>query len=220
MRIGPWRGSTSTAMMSVYVGPALNADAIQVTMDRLIQEGYDHVVTAAVADRDRGPFEQAGFVVKRQLYLLSRTLTDLPAVTNAPPLRTAHRWERSDILELDQAAFDDFWAFDRVGLLDAMSATPVRRIRVTKARPIEGYALAGVGTGVGYLQRLAVSPTATGKGLGGALVMDALAWMRRRSARQAYVNTQVENTRARDLYLRHGFRQLDDGLCILERSLR
>ena len=134
-------------------------------------------------------------------------------------LRTGRRWERSEVVQLDASAFDDFWRFDSTSLDDAAKATPTSRIRVTKERPFAGYALSGVARSVGYLQRLAVAPSAAGKGVGSGLLIDALRWMRRRGATIAYVNTQVENDRALDLYVRHGFQQMSEGLAILERPL-
>ena len=72
---------------------------------------------------------------------------------------------------------------------------------------------------IGFLQRLAVDPSAEGQGIGSALVVDALRWLSRTGARKAWVNTQPENLRARDLYLRHGFVEQDVGLDVLIRSL-
>ena len=204
VRIGPWRGSSDVAMLSPYVGPAIDHEALSGTLDRLATEGYRTVRTAAVPHRDLPTFEAAGFTVARELLLLSRPLDVIGARPDEPRLRTARRWERREILTVDQRAFDDFWSFDGAGLADAASATPVSRTRVPRARPVTAYALAGVASGVGYLQRLAVDPDAAGRGYGSALVLDALHWMRRRGAFRAYVNTQSDNDRALQLYLRHG----------------
>ena len=82
-----------------------------------------------------------------------------------------------------------------------------------------GYALFGRADDVGYVQRLAIHPDAQGQGLGPALLVDGLRWLRAHTARSAFVNTQVDNDRALHLYERVGFRRMPVGLCVLGRSL-
>ena len=72
----------------------------------------------------------------------------------------------------------------------------------------------------GYVQRLAVGPEAQGSGLGRALLVDGLRWLRRRGAARAVVNTQVDNERARALYESLGFRMAPSGLAVLGRDLQ
>ena len=84
---------------------------------------------------------------------------------------------------------------------------------------LAGYAIAGRGGDTGYLQRLAVHPAARGRGLGTALVVDALVWLRRRGASQGLVNTQRTNEGARALYLACGFKLLPESLSVLAREL-
>jgi ribosomal protein S18 acetylase RimI-like enzyme len=57
----------------------------------------------------------------------------------------------------------------------------------------------------GHLARLAVSPQAQGKGIGYALVRDALDQFERRGALRVTVNTQAENTVSLALYEKAGF---------------
>ena len=72
---------------------------------------------------------------------------------------------------------------------------------------------------MGYLQRLAVTTHCQGRGLGTLLVSDALAWLRRRGAQTALVNTPPDNERALALYQRCGFRIEPDRLAVLHRNL-
>ncbi len=82
-----------------------------------------------------------------------------------------------------------------------------------------GYTIAGRAGRRGYLQRLAVMPSAQGHGFGAALVVDALSWMAARGAHDAVVNTQTDNERALDLYVRLGFERQPEGLAVLGRRL-
>jgi GNAT superfamily N-acetyltransferase len=84
---------------------------------------------------------------------------------------------------------------------------------------IIGYAVCGRAGHRGYVQRLAVDPAAQGRGVGAALLVDGLRWLRRWGARDALVNTQVGNDRSLRLYQRSGFVLQPDGLAVLQRSL-
>ena len=63
------------------------------------------------------------------------TCEHLPAETGRT--RRARRRERDVLLATDQAAFDEFWAFDRDGLRQAARATPSSQFRITP-RPGSG----------------------------------------------------------------------------------
>jgi ribosomal protein S18 acetylase RimI-like enzyme len=89
----------------------------------------------------------------------------------------------------------------------------------TAGRRIVGYAVAGRAGPRGYLQRLAVAPSQAGRGVGSALVVDALVWMRDHGATRAVVNTQVVNERALALYEHLGFVRQPSGLAVLTRAL-
>ncbi len=99
-----------------------------------------------------------------------------------------------------------------------MAATPVRRLRVAEDGETPGviaYALTGRAGTSGYLQRLAVTPSHQGRGIGRALALDSLHWLRRHRAERALVNTQVTNDRAFGLYVSLGFVPDPHGLAVL-----
>jgi ribosomal protein S18 acetylase RimI-like enzyme len=122
-------------------------------------------------------------------------------------------------LQVDAAAFPASWRLDRTGLREAMVATPHARYRVATGPGVVGYAVAGRAGSRGYLQRLAVDPSLAGRGIGAALVVDALTWMRGHGVTRAVVNTQVVNDRALALYQRLGFVLQPIGLAVLRRPL-
>jgi ribosomal protein S18 acetylase RimI-like enzyme len=191
-------------------------------VDDLAASGYRSVLTAALSVGDQLPFLQAGFVVHERLHLLVRPLTDLP---DAPParLRRAHHRDRPDVLAVDAAAFPPFWRLDAPALAEALAATPSARFRVAGegrgSRPIVAYAVTGRAGPRGYLQRLAVHPDEQRAGLGSALVLDGMRWLRRWGAKEVVVNTQVGNEPAVRLYEALGFRLRPDGLAVLRLDL-
>jgi ribosomal protein S18 acetylase RimI-like enzyme len=171
---------------------------------------------------DQLPFLQAGFEVHERLHLLVRSLDDLPA--SAPvDLRRGHHADRPVVLEVDAAAFPPFWRLDAAGLADALAATPSARFRVAvdrkRPRPVVGYAVTGRAGPRGYLQRLAVQPDRQRSGIGGALVVDGLRWLRRWGAKEVLVNTQEGNEPAVRLYESLGFTLRPEGLAVLRLAL-
>ncbi len=84
---------------------------------------------------------------------------------------------------------------------------PIVRFAVATS-PRAGFALVESGRsdpGEAYLHYLAVDPDGTGRGVGGALLADAVAHARAAGFRSLTLEVRSENTRAIALYLRAGF---------------
>ena len=206
-RAGPWRGDGRIAYLApLPQGPMPSVEFLRRCLDTLAGRGYTAVLTSALAPAEARSFLALGFVEHERLRLLSHDLRRLP---NAPPgiLRRGRDTDWPQVLDVDASAFDRFWRLDRDGLDEALAATPTTRFRVAMAGSdrVVGYAVSGRAAADGYLQRLAVHPSERRNGLGSALVVDALRWMRRWKVRRAVVNTQFGNDAALALYLRLGF---------------
>ena len=222
LRVGRWRSDSPVAILSPAGDGALpSAPFLQQALSRLAEDGYTSVVTAALSRTEQAPFLAAGFQEQERLRLLSHDLRRLPPLVGLP-LRRALDGDRPAVLAVDEASFSPFWQLDDWSLQEAIEATPPTRYRVALdgRQQVVGYAIAGRTQRRGYVQRLAVHPTAQGRGLGSALVADGLQWMRRRGVERAVVNTQLGNEAARNLYLRLGFREENEGLAVLRQDLR
>lgn len=223
VRVGPWRSDPNVAhVVPLAESPPLTAAMVRHCCAVLGTRGYGSVVTSALARREQRGFLDDGFEVREELHLLAHDLGHLPPAPRSPGgarLRRGQRWHRPRTLEVDGLAFSPFWRLDRSGFDEAMTATPRARYRVATIDDVVGYAIAGRAGQRGYLQRLAVDPDTAGRGIGSALVIDALRWMAGRGVTGAVVNTQVDNERALALYLRLGFRLQPSGLAVLTRPL-
>ena len=82
------------------------------------------------------------------------------------------------------------------------------------------FSISGRASTWGYVQRVAVDPSARRRGLAHLLVADALGWMRRRDVERVLVNTATDNAAALALYRSLGFVERPERLTILERSLQ
>jgi ribosomal protein S18 acetylase RimI-like enzyme len=226
LRIAPWRGDTTTAYLTPARGRVTAAVLERLVVD-LVDDGFRTALTPALAAPEQEPFLAAGFAVHERLHLLVRGLDDLPVLAALDDrLRRGRRADRPRLLAVDAAAFPPFWQLDDAALDDALAATPSSRLRVSEDRAgtgdgerLNGYAVTGRAGPRGYLQRLAVDPVSRRHGLGSALVVDGLRWLRRWGAREVLVNTQEENGPALALYEALGFRRRAEGLAVLRRPL-
>lgn len=219
VRAGPWQGDSRVAYLVPFCsGPTLSVRFVRWAMAELGARGFSRVVTSALAPVDQVAFLGAGFEVQERLHLLSHDLETLPAPNVDAPAghRRARASDHPAVLDLDARAFPTFWRLDGQGLDDALAATPRTRFRViTLGGDMVAYALTGRAGRRGFLQRLAVDPERRRRGLGRALVLDALRWLRRRRVERVVVNTPTGNEAALALYQSLGFRREQRGLSVL-----
>jgi ribosomal protein S18 acetylase RimI-like enzyme len=222
-RTGPWRGDRAVALLApTPQDPAPSADFIRQCLTVLLSRGFRRVVTGALSPLEQTGFLAAGFGVEERLHLLAHDLALLPDPRPADArLRRARRRDRGAVLGVDHAAFPPFWRLDEPGLEEAVGATPRARFRVAAADDgaICGYAICGRAGTRGYVQRLGVDPARHGKGIGRALMLDGMRWMKRRGVERAVVNTQTTNEVALTLYQSLGFRLEPVGLSVLATEL-
>jgi ribosomal protein S18 acetylase RimI-like enzyme len=219
LRVGVWRGDDSIAYVAPLTDRAASAPMVRHACEVLARRGFRVVLTAALTEHERVGFVAEGFEVRDSLHLLAHDLNEWPGAPRTA-MRRGRKRDRPAALAVDHAAFPPFWRLDDGGLHEALSATPTARFRVaTSHRSIVGYCVTGRAGRRGYLQRLAVVPELQGRGIGRALVADALQWLARRGVTNTVVNTQVENERALQLYLAMGFRLQPSGLEVLGRTI-
>jgi ribosomal protein S18 acetylase RimI-like enzyme len=225
LQVAPWRGDTTIAYVVARHGPATTASVAR-CVDGLAAQGYRAALTTALPEADQAPFLSNGFTVHERLHLLTRPVEPIPELPEDPAsvvLRRGRRRDRARVLAVDGAAFPTFWRLDEAGLDDALSATPSARFRVATTGDDDetalGYAVTGRAGPRGYLQRLAVDPSAQRAGIGATLVIDALRWLKRWGGREVLVNTQEDNAGAIALYEHLGFRRQRDGLAVLHRTI-
>jgi ribosomal protein S18 acetylase RimI-like enzyme len=217
-RVAAWHGRADVASVALQGVDAPSTGALERLLRILREAGFREVVTNALAPGTSLPLVDVGFAVRGRLHLLTHDLNDLPSPSGRT--RRVTRVDGDVLLAVDADAFDEFWRFDRLALREARRATPKAHVRVAPGTGnVEGYALFGRAGTVGYVQRLAVAAESQHCGLGRALLGDGLRWMRRHGAERAMVNTQEDNERALELYLRAGFSRLPVGLCVLGREL-
>jgi ribosomal protein S18 acetylase RimI-like enzyme len=218
-RLAPWRGHPDIAQLVIGSDSHATVHSVDECLQRARTSGYRSIVTGAVTGDDSALFLAAGLAVREHLHLL---VTDL-VVEPAPPCRGTARptvRDRRAIVDLDDAAFEPFWRLGAAGIRDALDATPKSRLRVGHGEPrVAAYAITGRAGEYGYLQRVAVHPDARRRGWGRALVADALLWLWQHGTTRAFVNTQLENRAALELYEASGFTLMPERLSVLGGTL-
>lgn len=216
LRVARWHGCSDTALVAPSrPGRSLGRSDVERCVTLLNRAGVKQAFTPALNWLEAEPFFQAGFEVHENLYLLAHTLHGL-SPRSPHRVRRARRVHQTQVLALDNLAFDGFWRFDRAALKEARRATPYSRYTVAVAGDeVAGYAITGQARNRGYLQRLAVHPRHQGQGLATALVHDGFDWLWRRQSRMVMVNTQHQNRKALELYERLGFQREREGLVVL-----
>ncbi len=223
-RTGPWRGDGRVAYLAPLApAGAPSVDFLHRCLEALAAKGFERVVTSALAPAEQRGFLAVGFEEYERLHLLSHTMENVPRTPEtALPMRRGRSADWPAVLAVDAGSFAPFWRLDTEGLREAIEATPVTRFRVIAPRrggDVLAYAVTGLSSTQGYLQRLAVHPEHRRSGLGRALAIDGLRWLRRKAVSEAVVNTQLGNDAALQLYLSLGFRHEPIQLSVLHRRL-
>lgn len=187
----------------------------------LARQGFVYVRTGALSHADAAPLLKRGWQVAAHLHLLRHDLKNLtPWHSPRPRLERAKSADLAALVALDDDAFPTEWRLGRGGLTDATRATPHTRFRIAPGgEGPAGYAICGRSGREGYVQRLAVAEAHQGQGLGRALTLDGLRWLKRWRARSASVNTYVGNDVALQLYASLGFAEVRPGLMVLTIAL-
>jgi ribosomal-protein-alanine N-acetyltransferase len=198
-----------------------------------VATGSTVVRTGALFPHSVPPFLESGFRVADTLTLLERAGADrlpvnrsatsgsIPHAAGAVRLRRLRPSMLHEAAEIDRRSFSAPWANDASALADIMTATPYHRSRsVHLDGRMVAFSISGRADRSGYVQRLAVDPSARRRRFAQLLLDDALGWMQRRGVSQMMVNTAADNRPALALYESIGFERQPGALLILERVLR
>ena len=234
-RLGSWPYDPSVAhlvLLDHHMVPDGKDVAEWIRMATL--QGATSLRTGALFPESAHAFEQAGFHTIDTLTLLECNLrSSLPVrlSTSRFSRQGAAKQRRATLCrlrladlgnaaEVDRRAFNSPWNNDQETLTEICRATPHYRSRaVTDNGQMIAFAISGRTSSCGYIQRLAVDPTAQRRGVGNALVVDSLEWLLRRNVGRVIVNTATDNHGAISLYRSIGFETRPETLVILEISI-
>lgn len=175
------------------------------------EQGFARLLGPLVPESEAAPYLACGMDVAQRIVVLRLDRLERRArpVSPAPVgvgVRRATPSDAAAVLKVDEASFDEFWAYDT-----PMLAEYLRRDRVavaTRNGQVVGYTLATMRGEEGSIGRLAVIPAERRRGIGAALLDDAVAWTTGQGASHVTLCTQEENAQSQRLYRAAGFREV------------
>lgn len=212
----PWNDAVDDATLRLVRG---GSGFIEACVGRLRAVGAPSILSSPLAPSARRPWEDAGFESHIDLALMRLSLHDAIPAPQHLVVRDDN-YNLDQMLEIDRAAFPEFWRFDRMALIESTQATTKTSVFVIRDgnEGITGYAVAGYGNAISYLQRVAVDPKWQGEGMGRSLVRAAARSAKRNGSKAILLNTQFDNASAIGLYESEGYTQLPESLAVLRAS--
>ncbi|MBN2405821.1 MAG: GNAT family N-acetyltransferase [Coriobacteriia bacterium] len=174
-------------------------------------QGYADLVSPVIPEAYADPYLQAGMricqrIVTMRLDHIGQTSESAVNLWDGVRFRLADAADLAELIAVDILAFDPFWRADVPTIERYMQAGRV--VVAQAADRLVGYTLATASRGDGVLGRLAVVPGYRGRGVGTALLQDAVEYLARCGARSVSLCTQEDNASSRSLYSRVGFAEV------------
>lgn len=171
-------------------------------------QGFDDLISPFVPDGHQAPYQQAGMRIVHTGMTMAFVHRHEEKRRSAPDvvLEVADEPLLEPLLAVDILCFSDFWRYD-VRLMREYVSTD-RTVVAKHEGAVVGYAMCRVDRGHGVIGRLAVVPSERGRGVGAALLSDALRYLGRQGVHRTVLYTQAANEAAQRLYSRFGFEPL------------
>ncbi len=174
----------------------------------LIKRGARHVYYSGNdLDNDwlRNILLARDFKLHRLLYAYDKVDFNIPSAGNRlVKVRPVELADVPALLAIEDACFEDFWRYDAFSFEDIMATHPYFVVAEWQGRVI-GYQFNALDDESGYLVRIAVHPSASGKGIGVRLMSEAITFFKQANVLRIMLNTQEDNTHAHRLYEWFGF---------------
>jgi ribosomal protein S18 acetylase RimI-like enzyme len=161
---------------------------------------------------------EAGFtqVEAVQFYQLDRLRIRVPTLPPTPPelsFTPLYPSQLDELAILDAATFDPLWHFGRRDLFELLMRGRMQ-VAWWEGEMVGYSAVCANSQSEGQLARLAVHPAFQGRGIGRALLSDAIRYAAGEFS-VLVLNTQINNSRSQSLYRGLGFRPIGMSLSVL-----
>ncbi len=188
----------------------------------LIKRGARHVYYSGNdLDNDwlRNILLARDFKLHRLLYAYDKVDFNIPSAGNRlVKVRPVEFADVPALLAIEDACFEDFWRYDAFSFEDIMATHPYFVVAEWQGRVI-GYQFNALDDESGYLVRIAVHPSASGKGIGVRLMSEAITFFKQANVLRIMLNTQEDNTHAHRLYEWFGFVRVPQVGFVLRKNL-
>ena len=159
------------------------------------------------------------FKLHRLLYAYDKVDFNIPSPGNQHALvRPVELGDMPALLTIEQACFEDFWRYDAFSFEDIIHTHPYFVVVEWQGKVV-GYQFNALDDEFGYLVRIAVHPSASGKAIGVRLMSEAINFFKQANVLRIMLNTQEDNTHAHRLYEWFGFIRVPQIGFVLRKNL-
>lgn len=159
------------------------------------------------------------FKLHRLLYAYDKVDFNIPSPGNQQALvRPVALGDIPALLTVEQACFEDFWRYDALTFEEIMNTHPYFVVVEWEGKVI-GYQFNALDDEFGYLVRIAVHPSASGKAIGVRLMSEAINFFKQANVLRIMLNTQEDNIHAHRLYEWFGFVRVPQIGFVLRKNL-
>jgi ribosomal-protein-alanine N-acetyltransferase len=168
-----------------------------------------------------------GFAPYRLLYSYDKYDYNTPTAGNQQvtvrPVRLSQKTPESandmaELLMIEEACFESLWRYDAAAFRDIADTHPYFVVAKLNGKVV-GYQFNSVDSDYGYLIRIAVHPSYSGRGIGARLMAEAIHFFARERVTRIMLNTQDNNVHAHRLYEWFGFIRLPQQGFVLRKDL-
>jgi [ribosomal protein S18]-alanine N-acetyltransferase len=159
------------------------------------------------------------FKLHRLLYAYDKVDFNIPSPGNQRvKVRPVEQGDMAALLAIENACFEDFWRYDAFSFEDIIATHPYFVVVEWQGKVI-GYQFNALDDEFGYLVRIAIHPSASGKGIGVRLMSEAINFFKQANVLRIMLNTQEDNTHAHSLYEWFGFERVPQIGFVLRKNL-
>ncbi len=159
------------------------------------------------------------FKLHRLLYAYDKVDFKIPSPGNQQVIvRPVELGDIPALLAIEKACFEDFWRYDAFSFEDIIATHPYFVVAEWQGKVV-GYQFNALDGEYGYLVRIAIHPSASGKAIGVRLMSEAINFFKQANVLRIMLNTQEDNTHAHRLYEWFGFIRVPQIGFVLRKNL-
>jgi len=159
------------------------------------------------------------FKPHRLLYAYDKVDFTIPAHGNQRVrVRPVEMADIPRLLTIEEACFEDFWRYDAFSFEDIIATHPYFVVAEWQGKVV-GYQFNALDDEFGYLVRIAVHPSASGKNIGVRLMSEAITFFKQANVLRIMLNSQDDNAHAHRLYEWFGFVRVPQIGFVLRKNL-
>ncbi len=213
-----WRAHLEVlALKGLWAAPGRVPAVVRAAARVAAGQGFSTLLSPLVAEEAASAYRAAGMADHAAVVVLRYDRHASPPLDASPPagtvLRRALPADLASVARIDAACFDAFWRYDPDRLAGYLVED--RLMVAEEDGQVIGYTLSTLVRESATIGRLAVDPAARRRGIGKALLADALSYLARTGAGSVSLCTQEENRASRELYRSVGLRELQGRLLFL-----